>query len=208
MHQELLDHRREVRYSQSARVFYFKTHCCCRSICRQVSLSSLEMPELLLNITDTINIIQSSKLEERKPAESGMLDRLWRRTLKMPESPKRSMLRSASASSGRRKQSRSRSASLETRGGETSQAEEFAEMIVQAVKAVMAKHLTGVDLQDHSAGEIRLSQGRLSGLWKVSRGGGESLIDCGSQWNNLSFSVVVRGLLSSYHFRSVLGGIL
>ena len=161
------------------------------------------MPELLLNITDTINIIQSSKLEERKPSESGMLDRLWRRTLKMPESPKRSMLRSVSSS--RRKQSRSRSASLETRGGETSQAEEYAEMIVQAVKAVMAKHLTGVDLQDHSAGEIRLSQGRLSGLWKLSRGGGgggECLIDCGSDWNNLSFSVVVRGLLSSYHFRS------
>ena len=165
-----------------------------------MSLSSLEMPELLLNITDTINIIQSTKLEERKPAESGMLDRLWRRTLKIPESPKRSMLRSASSS--RRKQSRSRSASLETRGAEAGQAEEYADMIVQAVKAVMAKHLTGVDLQDHSAGEIKLSQGRLSGLWKLSRGGGDCLIDCGSDWNNLSFSVVVRGLLSSYHFRS------
>ena len=161
------------------------------------------MPELLLNITDTINIIQNSKLEERKPSESGMLDRLWRRTLKMPESPKRSMLRSVSSS--RRKHSRSRSASLETRAGETSQAEEYAEMIVQAVKAVMAKHLTGVDLQDHIAGEIKLSQGRLSGLWKLSRGGGgggECQIDCGSEWNILSFSVVVRGLQSSYHFRS------
>ena len=171
------------------------------------------MPELLLNLTDTVNIIQTSKLEERKPSESGMLDRLWRRTLKMPESPKRSMLRSASSSSsGRRKQSRSRSASQETRGAESSQAEEFAEMIVQAVKAVMTKHLTGVavDLVDHSAGEIRLSQGRLTGLWKLSRAGGESLIDCGSGsgWNNLSFSLAVRGLLSSYHFRSVLGGIL
>ena len=101
---------------------------------------------------------------------------------------------------------RSRSVSLEPRGGgETSQSEEFAELIVQAVKAVMAKHLTGVELQDHQAGEIRLSQGRLSGLWKLSRGGGggDCLIDCDPQWNNLSFSVVVRGLLSSYHFRSV-----
>ena len=83
-------------------------------------------------------------------------------------------------------------------------------MIVQAVKAVMAKHLSGVDLQDHQAGEMKLSQGRLSGLWKLSRGGGgggggggDCLIDCDPEWNNLSFSVVVRGLLSSYHFRSV-----
>ena len=96
---------------------------------------------------------------------------------------------------------------METRGGEGSQSEEFAEMIVQAVKAVMAKHLSGVDLQDHQAGEMKLSQGRLSGLWKLSRGGGggggDCLIDCDPEWNNLSFSVVVRGLLSSYHFRSV-----
>ena len=191
-----------MRDTSSAQVLYFENNSS-RSICRQVSLSSLEISEMLVNITDTIKTIQTSKLEERKPAESGMLDRLWRRTLKMPESPKRSMLRSASSSSGRRKQSRSRSASVETRGSESvSQAEEFAELIVQAVKAVMSKHLSGADLQDHNAGEIRLSQGRLSGLWKVSRGGGECLIDCDPEWNNLAFSVAVRGLLSSYHFRS------
>jgi len=167
-----------------------------KSICRQVTVSSLDIADMMANITDTINIIQTSKLEEKKPAESGMLDRLWRKTLKIPESPKRSMLRSVSTS--RRKTSRSRSASVETRGL-TSQAEEFAEIIAQSVKAMMSKHVTGVDLMDHNAGEIRLSQGRLSGLWKVSRGG-ECLLECDHQWNNLSFSLVVRGLLSSYHF--------
>ena len=73
-----------------------------------MTLSSLEISEMLLNIADTINTIQSSKLEERKPAESGMLDRLWRRTLKLPESPARAMLRSASSNSSRRKLSRYR----------------------------------------------------------------------------------------------------
>ena len=162
-------------------------------------VSSLEMSDLLTTISDTVTTIQTSRLEDTRATEAGMLDRLWRTTFKIPETPKRSMLRSAS-SSGRNK-SRSRSASVETRASNISPAEEYSEMIVQAVKVVMSKHFKEAELPDQTAGEMAMTSGRLSGLWKVSRGG-ESLIDCNSEWNTLSLSLVVRGILSSYQFRS------
>ena len=183
-----------------ARPSWFNIPHNCRSICRQVTVSSLDISEMLDTLRDTLNTINSCRLEDRKPAESGMLDRLWRTTLKIPESPKRSMLRSASSS--RRKKSRSRSASVENGSGDISQAEEYSEMIVQSVKVVMSKLFKEVELPDHNAGEIGLKKGRLSGLWKVSRGR-ECSIECDSEWNTLSLPLVVRGLLSEYHFRSV-----
>ena len=173
-----------------------------RSICRQVTVSSLEISDMLATISDTLNTIHTTRLEDKKPAESGMLDRIWRTTLKIPDSPKRSMLRSASSSG--RKKSRSRSASLESRTSDINQADEYSEMIVQAVKVVMSKLFKELELPDHTAGEMLLSRGRLSGMWKVNRVDGESQIDCDANWNTntLALSLVVRGLLSSYNFRS------
>ena len=173
-----------------------------RSICRQVSVSSLEISDMLATISDTLHTIHTTRLEDKKPAESGMLDRIWRTTLKIPDSPKRSMLRSASSSG--RKKSRSRSASLESRTSDINQADEYSEMIVQAVKVVMSKLFKELELPDHTAGEMLLSRGRLSGMWKVNRVDGESQIDCDANWNTntLALSLVVRGLLSSYNFRS------
>ena len=70
-----------------------------------------------------------------------------------------------------------------------SQADEFAENIVKSLKVARVGHITSAsvphpqvcmsslyseaELPGLSAGEIRLKGGRVSGLWKVSRGEGD-----------------------------------
>ena len=118
-----------------------------RSICRQVTVSSLEISDMLATISDTLHTIHTTRLEDKKPAESGMLDRIWRTTLKMPQSPQRSMVRVARSSSRTKSPARdtagARSGSALARAASfrakirpeaEARAEEFAESIVKSVK--------------------------------------------------------------------------
>ena len=134
---------------------------------------------------------------------SGILDRIWRTTLKLPETPQRSMARGARSSSrakspgADKSAARSRSAAAKGKSRERSvpgaaagsQADEFAENIVKSLKVARVGHITSAsvphpqvcmsslyseaELPGLSAGEIRLKGGRVSGLWKVSRGEGD-----------------------------------
>ena len=77
---------------------------------------------------------------------SGILDRIWRTTLKLPETPQRSMARGARSSSrakspgADKSAARSRSAAAKGKSrersvpGAGSQADEFAENIVKSLK--------------------------------------------------------------------------
>ena len=121
------------------------------------------------------------------------MDRIWRTTLKMPQSPQRSMVRAARSTS--RPNSRSRSGSALARAASfkgkakpesEAQSDEFAESIVKSVKVVvstdrvsstacplqmcMSSLYSEAELPGLSAGEVSLQHGRVSGMWKVSRG--------------------------------------
>ena len=113
----------------------------------------------------------------------------------MPQSPQRSMVRAARSTS--RTKSRSRSGSALARAASfkgkarpesEAQSDEFAESIVKSVKVVvstdcvcvsstpfplqmcMSSLYSEAELPGLSAGEVSLQHGRVSGMWKVSRG--------------------------------------
>jgi len=61
-----------------------------RCRCREVMVSSLSMFDLINTILDTIIMIKSVKLDEVNTGDStGFMDKIWRTTLKIPESPKK-----------------------------------------------------------------------------------------------------------------------
>ena len=111
----------------------------------------------------------------------------------MPQSPQRSMVRAARSTSCTKSRSRSgsalaRAASFKgkARPESEAQSDEFAESIVKSVKVVvstdcvsstpfplqmcMSSLYSEAELPGLSAGEVSLQHGRVSGMWKVSRG--------------------------------------
>lgn len=179
---------------------------------------------------------------------SGFMDRIWRTTLKMPQSPQRSMVRSARSSSRtkspaqaplapRSSSALARAASFrgKTRPEAETLADEFAESIVKSVKVViistvsvqmsstacsvqmcMSSLYSEAELPGLSAGEVALQHGRVSGMWKVSRGlkksqskklmtyiylGGSADMSTSADNIKLTFSLSVRGTACSYDFR-------
>merc|ERR1719443_2006959 len=78
-------------------------------------------------------------------------------------------------------------------------AKEFAESIVKLLKFVMSSLNSEADLPVISAGEIKLVNGRVSGMWKVSRGVMAS-VQCKNDGVSLTFPVVLRGIACSYDF--------
>jgi len=130
----------------------------------------------------------------------------------MPQSPQRSMVRSARSSSRtkspaqapsapRSSSALARAASFrgKTRPEAETLADEFAESIVKSVKMCMSSLYSEAELPSLSAGEVALQHGRVSGMWKVSRGGSAEL-DTSADNIKLTFSLSIRGIACSYDF--------
>ena len=136
-----------------------------RCWCREVMVSSLSMSDLINTVLDTIIMIKSVKLDEvntgdrtgwvkhvhQRKAElldlfSGFIDKVWRTTLKIPESPKKSMSRGARSTSRNKSPASEehgsfRHYSKERRGGDyqncNGHAKKFAESIVKLLKVIL-----------------------------------------------------------------------
>jgi len=177
--------------------------------CREVMVSSLSMSDLINTVLDTIIMIKSVKLDEVNTGDrTGFIDKVWRTTLKIPESPKKSMSRGARSTSRNKSPASEehgsfRHYSKERRGGDyqncNGHAKEFAESIVKLLKFVMSSLNSEADLPVLSAGEIKLVNGRVSGMWKVSRGVMAS-VQCKNDGVSLTFPVVLCGIACSYDF--------
>ena len=172
----------------------------------------------------TLREVKMDKLDNCKVKEKGFFDKLWRKNLKIPDTPKSSLKRTvSSASKGRSRtdekprqeengKRRSRSASHSKKGAVTTsfplgqslgqeKADDFADTIIKSLKSALKdKFHNEIDLPEYCAGEVTLDDGRVSGIWKVSRGGAASL---GSRTDVLilTFPLMVRGMLACYSFK-------
>ena len=154
-----------------------------RSVCREIILSSLPIDEVTSNIIDLIKYFKSSKQENVGTEESGVLDRFWRTHLKMSETPRRSMVRGARSVSrtkspieqnSRRSQStlgrRIKDSILTGKRDARGAADDIAESITKSIKLCMSSFYSEAELQPLSTGEIKLTRGKVTGLWKLCRG--------------------------------------
>ena len=162
-----------------------KTKCTWfRSICREIFISSLPMDDIISNLIELINYFKSSKPESVGREELGMLDRIWRTTLKMPETPRRSMVRGARSTSRAKSpldsNSKLRSQStlgrrikdsiIATKKDVEGAADDIAESLIKSVKICMSTFYGEAELQPLETGEIKLTRGKVNGLWKLCRG--------------------------------------
>jgi len=198
-----------------------------KGIMRHLAATSLPIEDLIKSSLDTIKTLKEAKLDKIdncKTKETGFLDKLWRKNLKIPDSPKSSLKRSISSSSKSRARTvekskgedngtkRSRSASQSKKKSVTSvfplaqsfgeeKADTFADTIIKSLKAALKdKFHNEIELPEYCAGEVTLDDGRVSGVWKVSRGGAASL---GSRTDVLilTFPLMIRGMLACYSFK-------
>ena len=159
------------------------------------------------------------KLDNCKVKEKGFFDKLWRKNLKIPDTPKSSLKRTVSSASKSRsrtdekpRQEQNDTAFHSKKGAVTTpfllgqslgqeKADDFADTIIKSLKiALKEKFQNEIDLPEYCAGEVTLDDGRVSGIWKVSRGGAASL---GSRTDVLilTFPLMVRGMLACYSFK-------
>jgi len=173
------------------------------------------MSDMIQTLLTSIKWLKSTPLplEDLTSGESlGFMDRIWRTTLKMPQSPQRSMVRVARSSSRTKSPARdtagARSGSALARAASfrakirpeaEARAEEFAESIVKSVKMCMSSLYSEAELPGLSAGEVSLQHGRVSGMWKVSRGGSAEMCTSVDKIK-LTFSLLIRGIACSYDF--------
>jgi alkyl hydroperoxide reductase subunit AhpC len=198
-----------------------------KGIMRHLASTSLPIEDLIRSSLDTIKTLREVKLEKMdncKVKEKGFLDKLWRKNLKIPDSPKSSLKRSLSSSSkirarpaekpkideNTKKRSRSSSQSKVKSGSSVfplaqslaeEKADDFADTIIKSLKAALKdKFNNEIELPEYCAGEVTLDDGRVSGVWKVSRGGPASL---GSRTDVLilTFPLLIRGMLACYSFK-------
>ena len=196
-------------------------------IMRHLASTSLPIGDLIQSSLDTLKTLKEvkmDKLDNCKVKENGFLDKLWRKNLKIPDTPKTSLKRTlSSVSNGRSRKDekpkpeentsrRSRSASRSMQGAVTTpfplgqslgqdKADGFADTFVKSLKAALKdKFDNEIELPEYSAGEVTLDNGRVSGIWKVSRGGAAFL---GSRTDVLilTFPLMVRGMLACYSFK-------
>ena len=69
---------------------------------RHLATSSLQIEDLLQSSLETVKTLKGVKLEKIdncKVKEKGFLDKIWRKNLRIPDSPKSSLKRSLSSSS-------------------------------------------------------------------------------------------------------------
>jgi len=174
-----------------------------KCICREVIVSSLSVDVIVENIVDVVNHYKTLKLNdvhtENKP---GLLDKLWRTSIKLPESPRRSLVRGSRSASRTKSPEKSRSLSSfgsKKSRSESSTADQIAETVIGLVKTCMSLFYSESELPPLSAGEIKMEKGRVSGMWKLCKGG-MSKITCSDNSASVSFPVSMRGLTSSYDF--------
>merc|ERR1712106_1319863 len=166
--------------------------------------------------------VKLEKLDSCKVSEKGFFNKLWRKNLKIPDTPTSSLKRSlSSAGKGRsrtvekpnleenmkrsRSSSHSKNAATSTfplsQSLEEENADEFADTIIKSLKAALKdKFNSEIELPEYCAGEVTLDDGRVSGIWKVARGGAASL---GSRTDVLILTcpLMVRGMLACYSFK-------
>merc|ERR1711892_97130 len=198
-----------------------------KGIMRHLTSTSLPIGDLVQSSLDTVKTLKEvkmDKLDNCKVKENGFLDKLWRKNLKIPDTPKTSLKRTVSSASKSRSRNdqkpkseenpnrRSRSASRSKQGAVSTpfplgqslgqeKADGFTDTIIQSLKsALKSKFNNEIQLPQHCAGEVTLDDGRVSGVWKVSRGGAASL---GSRTDVLilTFPLMVRGMLACYSFK-------
>ena len=113
----------------------------------------------------------------------GILDRLWRTRVKIAETPRRRMARSLSRTQSPDRGYKQRSKSSFGNSPLTIDqvppaaaavsgdlADHSAECLVKSLKCCMSAFYSEAELPSFTAGETKLNLGRVSGLWKVSRG--------------------------------------
>jgi len=198
-----------------------------KGIMRHIATSSLPIEDLLKSSLETVRTLKGVKLEKIdnfKVKEKGFLDKIWRKNLRIPDSPKSSLKRSLSSTSKSRARTDERSREEENnkkRSRSSSQskiksaasvfplaqsfgeekADEFADTIIKSLKSALKdKFHNEIELPEYCAGEVTLDDGRVSGVWKVSRGGAASL---GSRTDVLilTFPLLIRGMLACYSFK-------
>merc|ERR1712106_249553 len=172
-----------------------------KGIMRHLTSTSLPIGDLIQSSLDTVKTLKEvkmDKLDNCKVKENGFLDKIWRKNLKIPDTPKTSLKRTVSSAGKSRSRNekpkpegnssrRSRSASRSKQGAVSTpfplgqslgqeKADGFADTIIQSLKAALkSKFNNEIELPKHCAGEVTLDDGRVSGVWKVSRGGAASL---------------------------------
>eukprot|EP00092_Neocalanus_flemingeri_P016689 GFUD01018052.1.p1 GENE.GFUD01018052.1~~GFUD01018052.1.p1 ORF type:complete len:449 (+),score=149.56 GFUD01018052.1:43-1389(+) len=198
-----------------------------KGIMRQLTSTSLPIADLIQSSLETLKTLKEVKidnLDNCKVKENGFLDKLWRKNLKIPDTPTTSLKRTLSSSSNSRSRNdekqkpeentsrRSRSVSRSQNGAaltsfplgqslDQDKADGFADTIMKSLKAALkSKFNNEIDLPEYCAGEVTLHDGRVSGIWKVSRGGAASI---GSRTDVLilTFPLMVRGMLACYSFK-------
>ena len=192
---------------------------------RHLTSTSLPIDDLIQSSLDTVKTLREVKLEKLdscKVSEKGFFNKLWRKNLKIPDTPKSSLKRSlSSVGKGRSRtvekpnleenMKRSRSSSHSKKAATSTfplaqslgeeKADEFADTIIKSLKAALKdKFNSEIELPEYCAGEVTLDDGRVSGIWKVARGGAASL---GSRTDVLilTFPLMVRGMLACYSFK-------
>merc|ERR1719193_2998786 len=86
--------------------------CFTNGIMRHIATSSLPIEDLLKSSLETVRTLKGVKLEKIdnfKVKEKGFLDKIWRKNLRIPDSPKSSLKRSLSSTSKSRARTDERS---------------------------------------------------------------------------------------------------
>lgn len=88
------------------------------------------------------------------------------RSVSRTKSPTESGSKRSQSTLGRRIKDSIRSGKKEIRGT----ADDIAESIIKSVKMCMSSFYSEAELQSLSTGEIKLTRGKVNGLWKLCRG--------------------------------------
>ena len=163
---------------------------------RSLTATDLPMQDLIHSALNNINTVKEFKAElpdKQKGKEGGLLDKLWRKNIKLPDTPQVSMQRSLSA--GRARGS-SEPRAEPRQGAVAGRAVLLAEELVAALQAGWGGE---VELASHSAGQLSLAGGRVGGLGRVKLAGPATLV-CNPDSATLTFPLALRGLSASYSF--------
>jgi len=197
-----------------------------RGVMRHLAVTSLEMEDILDHSLELVASLKKEKADKSKADSKGLLDKIWRKNIKLADSPRNSLVRSSSRSQSKEgrdksetrneknqgdKRSRSRSnvasrnerIALPTTSGSQERGEAFADTVISSLGELV--RLTGrseLCLPEYSSGEVTLLNGKVRGLSKMSVGEGAG-VSMGSRTDVLllSFNIAVKDLQVAYRFK-------
>jgi len=188
-----------------------------RGVMRHISSSSLPMEELVDGCLDIVSMLKKEKIEQVKGMNKGLLDKVWRKSIRPAEPLRKSLNRSTSTheKDGKDKaekknysdQTKSRSRSKSKTGGCVSmvsgesqeKADLFSDCVISSLRQSMKElDKTEVDLPSYSAGEMTLCDGKVFGLQKLVKGSGNPSLSSRSDVVILGLNLALQGLQSSY----------